>query len=156
MNKLLITAAFIATLIETPAFAADMPLKAPPPPPFSWTGFYIGGEFGGAWANGHVNDSLFGLNVSSNHDGWLGGGVVGWQSSQASNLVFGIEADFDGTSLNATGSGVAGPRSRHAPGICQDGLDYGNSCGPRGFAADRSLFYIKGGGGCSIARPSPT
>ena len=32
--------------------AADARLKAPPalppPPPFSWIGFYIGGEFGGA------------------------------------------------------------------------------------------------------------
>ena len=51
MNKLLIAAAVIATLIETPAFAADMPLSRPPPPPpppFSWTlGFYIGGEIRG-------------------------------------------------------------------------------------------------------------
>jgi outer membrane immunogenic protein len=46
-------------LVGTSVFAADMALKAPPPPPFSWTGFYIGGELGGAWANGHVNDSLF-------------------------------------------------------------------------------------------------
>ena len=108
MNKLLIAACVIATLIETPAFAADMALKAPPPPPpppFSWTGFYIGGELGGAWANGHVNDSLFGLNVSSNHDGWLGGAVVGY-NYQTSNVVFGIEGDFDWTSLNATGNGV--------------------------------------------------
>jgi outer membrane immunogenic protein len=98
-------------LVGTPAFAADMALKAPPPPPapiFSWTGFYIGGELGGAWANGHVNDSLYGLNGSSNHDGWLGGAVVGY-NYQTSNVVFGIEADFDGTSLKATGNGVFVP-----------------------------------------------
>jgi hypothetical protein len=33
--------------------AADMPLKAPPPPPappvFSWTGFYVGADIGGIW-----------------------------------------------------------------------------------------------------------
>jgi hypothetical protein len=52
--------------------------------------------------------ALFGLNVSSNHDGWLGGAVVGY-NYQTSNVVFGIEADFDGTSLKATGNGVFVP-----------------------------------------------
>ena len=35
-----------------PAMAADMPLKAPPPPPapvFTWTGCYLGGSVGGIW-----------------------------------------------------------------------------------------------------------
>ena len=121
MKKLLVAGAALAVLIGTPAFAADMALKAPPPPPapiFSWTGFYIGGELGGAWANGHVTDSLFGLDASSSHDGWLGGAVVGY-NYQTSNVVFGIEADFDWTSLNATGNGVFIPavavRSRHLP-----------------------------------------
>ena len=149
MNKLLIAACVIATLIETPTFAADMALKAPPPPPpppFSWTGFYIGGELGGAWANGHVNDSLFGLNVSSNHDGWLGGAVVGY-NLQTSNIVFGIEADFDGTSLKATGSGV------FIPGVgtlqASAKTDWITTVAGRvGFAAaDRALIYVKGGGG---------
>ena len=34
------------------ASAADLPRKAPaytPPPPFSWTGCYLGGYVGGAW-----------------------------------------------------------------------------------------------------------
>jgi outer membrane immunogenic protein len=34
------------------ASAADLPLKAPPPPPvlaYSWTGFYVGVHLGGAW-----------------------------------------------------------------------------------------------------------
>jgi len=34
-------------------FAADLPVKArplPPPPPFSWTGFYIGAQVGYAAA----------------------------------------------------------------------------------------------------------
>ena len=41
MNKILIGIAAAVALIGTPALAADMPLKAPPPPPavFSWTGF---------------------------------------------------------------------------------------------------------------------
>src|SRR5215471_18726417 len=40
------------------ATAADMPVKAPlppPPPPFSWTGFYIGGQVG--WVSAHDDAS---------------------------------------------------------------------------------------------------
>jgi hypothetical protein len=39
------------------AMAADMPLKAPPPPApvevYSWTGFYLGGNLGGEWSRYH-------------------------------------------------------------------------------------------------------
>ena len=52
--KTLIASVAFAALGTSVAGAADMPVKAPPPPPppvFSWTGFYIGGNIGGAWAN---------------------------------------------------------------------------------------------------------
>jgi opacity protein-like surface antigen len=43
------------------AFAADTPVKAPPsapaPVPYTWTGFYGGIEFGGAWSDEAVNYS---------------------------------------------------------------------------------------------------
>jgi hypothetical protein len=39
---------FLITAPLTGARAADMPLKAPPPPP-SWTGLYLGVQGGGAW-----------------------------------------------------------------------------------------------------------
>src|SRR5260370_5510006 len=53
MNKLATAIAAIA-LIGTPAFAADMAVKAPPPAPApvpSWTGFYGGIQFGGGWSD---------------------------------------------------------------------------------------------------------
>jgi len=51
VKKLLIAGAALAALIGTPALAADMPLKAPLPaaPAWSWTGFYLGLNGGGAW-----------------------------------------------------------------------------------------------------------
>src|SRR5262249_60071547 len=67
MNKVLL--AGIALALGTGvASAADMPVKAPPaplPPPFSWTGCYIGGNVGGAWGHHDWDDTLFGLHWSN-------------------------------------------------------------------------------------------
>jgi outer membrane immunogenic protein len=57
-TKLLIGVAALAAM-GTPAFAADMPLKAPPvvaPVLYSWTGFYVGGNLGYSW--GRANTDL--------------------------------------------------------------------------------------------------
>src|SRR5260370_39875329 len=59
--KKLVTAIAVAGLIGTPAFAADMAVKAPPPPPapvYSWTGCYIGGNLGGVWENDTTTGGL--------------------------------------------------------------------------------------------------
>ena len=66
MKKLLLVSTALTVLFGGSAVAADLrrPAYTPPPPPvFSWTGFYIGGNIGGAWARGSVNDSLFGLSA---------------------------------------------------------------------------------------------
>ena len=56
MRKLLLAmAGLVAFGAAAPASAADMPVKAPPPPPvapiYNWTGFYIGAHVGGAWTD---------------------------------------------------------------------------------------------------------
>jgi outer membrane immunogenic protein len=52
MNKILLGSVALAALLAGPAMAADMgvPRAAYVPPP-SWTGFYVGGNFGGVWGN---------------------------------------------------------------------------------------------------------
>jgi outer membrane immunogenic protein len=46
---------FVFLFVGSQAYAADMPLKAPVPAPAqSWTGFYVGGEVGGAWSDPHL------------------------------------------------------------------------------------------------------
>jgi outer membrane immunogenic protein len=41
----------LAAVIAGPAMAADMPVKALPPPPvvYDWSGAYVGFNIGGAW-----------------------------------------------------------------------------------------------------------
>ena len=89
LKQLLLVASLGFALTSGSALAADMAVKAPPPPPlpppFSWTGSYIGGEVGGVWANGSLHDSLRGFNVSTDHSGAIGGAVVGY-NYQVTNL----------------------------------------------------------------------
>ena len=93
MKKLLLgTAAMIA--FAAPAFAADLPArpytKAPaytaPEAVYNWTGFYIGGHVGGAFA---------GDNSLQGSDGRFLGGVQGGFDYQfANNWVIGAEAQY--------------------------------------------------------------
>jgi len=120
------------------AQAADLPTKkeAPAPifvpPPFTWTGFYIGGNAGGAWSTGNTTVSAFlpalvtpffpgGVllsnffptgNLNSGTSGFIGGGQAGY-NWQTGAFVLGVETDFDGTSLsknfNAIGPSFINP-----------------------------------------------
>ena len=89
----------------TAAYAADMPVKAPPPPPapiYNWNGFYLGVNLGGAWAN---NSSS---NFSGDMAGVTGGGTVGWNWVTNSaifggtGILLGFEGDFNGSSQDRT------------------------------------------------------
>ncbi len=54
VKRLLLASAAFGALSIGSAVAADLPVKAapiaPPPPPFSWTGWYFGGHLGAGWA----------------------------------------------------------------------------------------------------------
>lgn len=100
--KRLLTAVALATLIGTPALAADMALKAPPlppPPVWSWTGWYVGVNLGDSWANDPENFSLpfasFALSNTATSSSLIGGGQIGY-NYQINHIVLGAEADIDG------------------------------------------------------------
>jgi outer membrane immunogenic protein len=68
-----------------------MPMKAPPiapPPLYNWTGFYIGGNGGGAWTHDTVtltgSDGATGSG-SADANGWFAGGQIGFNWQFATN-----------------------------------------------------------------------
>jgi len=119
--------------------------KAPPPapPPFSWTGFYLGVNIGGAWTTGSVTDTVTGRSLSGNNDGFIGGGQLGF-NYQISNWVLGFEWDFDGTSISATSNAVTVGANTIQASAKTDWVS--TLAGRLGWAFDRSLLYVKGGG----------
>src|SRR5262245_20140181 len=105
MSKtILLSRVAIAALATSSAFAADMPVKAPPAPPpvWSWAGFYIGAHGGYGWKQ---NDFAEVVQVSPTVT--LGGidsrgGVVGGQVGynwQYGSWVVGLEVDGSATRI---------------------------------------------------------
>ena len=103
--------------------AADLPTRkeAPAPvfvpPPFTWTGFYIGVNAGAVWGSGSVSSTLFasgfpvlesewpGGSLGGSQTGFIGGGQAGY-NWQTGSFVLGVETDFDGTDLSRSRSFV--------------------------------------------------
>lgn len=100
-----IAAISAAAFLQT-ASAADMPVKAarhapPPAPIFTWTGCYVGGNVGYAWAGAKWSDPATGVEFAShNANGVVGGGQVGCDY-QTGQWVFGIQGMFDGAGMSA-------------------------------------------------------
>jgi outer membrane immunogenic protein len=125
-NRWLMGAAAAALTVAgaVSAQAADLPTRkeAPAPvyvpPPFTWTGFYVGVNAGGVWSSGShdVNfysptlgflSGSFPGGLGSSPGGWLLGGQAGY-NYQSGAAVFGIETDFDWTDLTRNRN-VIGP-----------------------------------------------
>ena len=101
MKRAVTSALGILALAAAPAMAADIPVKAPivapvmAPVVYSWTGFYIGGNFGYSLGRTNIGYVTPFANVAITHnpDSFIGGGQIGynWQSG---SFVFGFEADI--------------------------------------------------------------
>jgi outer membrane immunogenic protein len=102
----LITAAFAA--VTTTAAAADLPTKAPlmpVPPPFNWTGFYIGPNAGAGWENFNIVEMVSGVSFGSNARGAIiGGGQVGFNYQVSPFFVIGLEGFIDTVASNNNNS----------------------------------------------------
>jgi outer membrane immunogenic protein len=152
MKKLVLLATAAAMLgMSSTGQAADLPVKAPmvsPLPPFSWTGFYLGGNLGGAWAQRNVTDSVFGLDFSRTSDGvFIGGGQVGF-NYQMGGFLLGVEADFDWAGNNSNNNnGVAVPGVVGLIRVNANDKWISTVAARFGLVFGQSLIYGKAGGG---------
>jgi outer membrane immunogenic protein len=141
MKKLLLGAAAVIAL-AAPAVAADMPARTYPRAPvytapqavYDWTGFYIGGHLGGAFAG---DNSLQGSDAR-----FLGGVQAGFDYQFAPNWVIGAEAQYSwlGGSNN---NGVLFPGGTLVATGNTNQL--GSVAGRLGYTWGPALLYAKGG-----------
>lgn len=104
MKKLLLATTAVLVLAANTAGAADLgkPVykAAPPPPPaYSWTGWYFGVNVGYSWGRAKNDLTLGGVGVASESqemDGVIGGFQSGF-NWQTGIWVLGMESDFQAT-----------------------------------------------------------
>lgn len=156
MNKSI--SAAIAVLFVSPAFAADMPVKAPSAPAsYNWSGWYAGGNVGYGFDANHIDidpaspgavirSGFVSPELDDKPRGALGGLQVG-ANRQVGNIVYGFETDlaYAGIRDSVTGPFLIVPFNFQT----MDGqkLDWLGTLRARvGLAAaDRSLFFVTGG-----------
>jgi outer membrane immunogenic protein len=143
LRKLLTTTALICLAGGT-ALAADLPSEkgppvyAPPPPPaFSWSGVYLGGQVGYGWGTTSVRDPG-GSAPNLSQNGVIGGVHIGY-NYQVSQFVFGLEGDVNGADIRDSNSFNALNYS------VRENID-ASIRGRVGYAFDRVLIYATGGG----------
>jgi outer membrane immunogenic protein len=162
------------------ALAADLPVKAPryaplPPPPYNWTGFYVGGNVGYSWGNAGsdinadpvtVIDGLSLIPIpgfvgsdSVKPKGIIGGGQIGYNWQFSPNWVAGLEADWQASGEKAShsftdpfsfifnaGGGFFIPVTGAAVMDYEAKISwFGTLRGRIGYAWDRVMLYATGG-----------
>lgn len=155
MKKLSLGGMALAAMMAGPAMAADMPYKAPPPPPavtyYDWSGAYIGFGIGGVWSDvnrfypdfalvhlppqtftSHSNDVIYGFHAGAQ-----------WQWGQ---WVLGMEVSYSAGTKEMVGTVSLSPPEPFTTLSAYNKITNLFTVGPRlGFAWDRWMVYGTGG-----------
>jgi outer membrane immunogenic protein len=141
------------------ALAADVELPAPLPAsrpiypvaaPIDWSGIYVG--INGGYGFGNSNWTNAGLSTGNfNTNGFLLGGTLGVNYMTGGGFIFGLETDFDWSTINGTSSTAACAGLVAAPGEgCASRSDWLSTArGRAGYAFNR--FFVYGTAGAAIA-----
>jgi outer membrane immunogenic protein len=123
------------------AHSADIGV-APPLMPLvpNWTGFYLGGNLGGAFAQERAVTPLGPW--SPNPSGIFGGAQVGYNFMVTPSWLIGVEGEFSATSAQGT---VVIPNMIAAATITSNHRSYDTVTGRLGFVQGPWLVYAKGG-----------
>jgi outer membrane immunogenic protein len=141
--------AIAAAISSTAAFADGYGGRRPAyaaPPIASWTGFYIGGNIGGAWSDVEWNNVTFdnvvftGERFNDGASGFIGGGQIGY-NQQFGNIVLGVEATLSGADLNRDFHSVLFPNFNFSTDV----NTIATVTGRFGVAGPQWLFYGKAG-----------
>jgi outer membrane immunogenic protein len=141
MKRVVLACVGIAALGGVAA-AADLPpaggapyYKAPAvyaPPAYTWSGFYLGINGGGAWGT-----SSWTTPGSFDTSGGFVGGTIGY-NYQMDQAVLGVEGDIDWADINGSVS--------CSTGSCKTNDNWLSTVRARlGYAADRFMPYVTGG-----------
>lgn len=117
-------------------------------PVANWAGFYAGGNAGGATALNRSSVSIPTIPVAErfnlSQDGFIGGGQIGY-NFQAGSLVYGLEADFQGTTLQDGKNCLLSCGPTGVANFDQKLQWFGTVRGRVGYSLGSTLFYATGG-----------
>lgn len=154
----------VSLALSGAALGADLPrvespaIPAQPMLDYSWTGFRAGMHFGYGWstndwtllrnagfAAGNPSGQIGSVVTAHDADGVLGGLQLGYDY-QFSSLVLGAGADFAWTGMKGSSNWLGGPAGTNFRDARTSFNWLGTLTGRIGFAFDRTLLYVKGGG----------
>ena len=148
MKRALLAAAAIAVSFSGTASAADLrvrarPVYAPAVAAFyNWTGCYVGGNGGGFWATRRFSNNGLGFGDNHTASGGLGGVQAGC-NYQMGSWVLGVQGDWDWGRVSEDDRGAIA-----VPFFTDhwQTKSLASVTGRGGYAWDRFLLYVKGGG----------
>jgi outer membrane immunogenic protein len=155
--KTTIAMAFAAAFVATPVLAADLAMKAPVPivPAWSWAGWYAGVNLGYSIGDTSIIENssspaagvaLISNSVTTNANGLIGGGQIGYNWQTTPNWLFGVETDFQGSGQKHTSqfSLLVGIPATDTIGVDLDW--FGTARARVGYIVNNSnLWYVTGG-----------
>lgn len=163
-SSIAVIAALSTVSLTQIASAADLPVKAPVAVAalYNWTGWYVGGNAGYSWGTGTNPGIAFGDTTGTGYVGYIAaggfptpslnprgalGGLQAGYNLQSSNWVWGLEADIQGSGINAASTQTVTPPTFIAgTSTVEHRLRwFGTVRGRVGIAANNWLFYGTGG-----------